>query len=410
MECCGLRLRPAWNGPNGQLGQSDAIKAILGKDLCVIVEQSNLPTEISKLHNVKLTGKFMVQVNSASDIRKSLRSIQKGEEEKSKNTSNGRGNNYPTEVAQNARMLKIELTDGIQSLFALEYKPIKELEGLVGEKLILENVPVKRGLLLLEPSNVKSLGGELPRTQDEPMVAENRINVTRTPGNKRVFEEMRDRTSLHPTATVPRANTQPSRQNVSEYRRRTAFERAVPSNNAERQPSSRRDAQTQNSTTSLVTSPSVSSSSAPRNVESASGEKYAYIDELKLGETGLVKAVITDISSFSTTNGMFNLIVEISDGVGVCKSLVDSNYCERHLIHLTPKELQLKKKTSKPEYKNVMGKASKKLQKMEGLLKMKRTSDAVPFIILDLLSPSRDESYSQHLLRQVQGQLKHVTY
>lgn len=59
------------------------------------------------------------------------------------------------------RMLKLELTDGITSCYAIEFARIPSLSATLkpGTKLSVSNVRVENGYLLLNPSNTFLLGG-----------------------------------------------------------------------------------------------------------------------------------------------------------------------------------------------------------------------------------------------------------
>ena len=58
-------------------------------------------------------------------------------------------------------MLKMELTDGKTTCYAIEYTPIPSLTIAIkrGAKIAVQNVRVENGLLLLNPTNVLLLGG-----------------------------------------------------------------------------------------------------------------------------------------------------------------------------------------------------------------------------------------------------------
>uniref|UniRef100_A0A4W5KLZ9 RecQ-mediated genome instability protein 1 n=1 Tax=Hucho hucho TaxID=62062 RepID=A0A4W5KLZ9_9TELE len=61
-------------------------------------------------------------------------------------------------------MLLLQLTDGVQTLEAMEYQPIPALSTTLkpGVKLQLQGqITCRLGLLLLKPGNIKVLGGEV---------------------------------------------------------------------------------------------------------------------------------------------------------------------------------------------------------------------------------------------------------
>lgn len=61
------------------------------------------------------------------------------------------------------RVLKMKLTDGVTSCYAIEFIPIPSLSATLkpGTKLSVANVRVENGLLLLNPSNTMVLGGHV---------------------------------------------------------------------------------------------------------------------------------------------------------------------------------------------------------------------------------------------------------
>lgn len=65
------------------------------------------------------------------------------------------------------RMLKLHCSDGVQDVFAFEYRPVPALVLQPGSKLIVRNVRVMRGLLALTPQVVAVVGGGWPQQQPE---------------------------------------------------------------------------------------------------------------------------------------------------------------------------------------------------------------------------------------------------
>eukprot|EP00474_Spongospora_subterranea_P010667 CRZ11125.1 hypothetical protein [Spongospora subterranea] len=67
------------------------------------------------------------------------------------------------------RTLKLALTDGVRTVYALEWRPISGLTGRYGMKLLCRNVPVRLSHLLLCTENTFVLGGSVP-CKVEPVV------------------------------------------------------------------------------------------------------------------------------------------------------------------------------------------------------------------------------------------------
>ncbi|KAF7724616.1 recQ-mediated genome instability protein 1 [Apophysomyces ossiformis] len=78
------------------------------------------------------------------------------------------------EVRFQRGMLRWTLTDGTKEIQALEFKRIPELNMNTpfGCKLLITNCQVRRGVLLLDPSKVKVLGGQVPALYQGNMTAE----------------------------------------------------------------------------------------------------------------------------------------------------------------------------------------------------------------------------------------------
>lgn len=126
-----------------------------------------LPEGLSQAQKTQLSGTFCVQVDSLIDISQPAYSqLQKwrgsdcGNDEVSAVTQ---ATQRPWE-AKPTRMLLLQVTDGVQSLEAMEYQSIPALSTALrpGVKLQLHGQMVCRlGMLLLGPTNIKVLGGEV---------------------------------------------------------------------------------------------------------------------------------------------------------------------------------------------------------------------------------------------------------
>ncbi|KAK7318299.1 hypothetical protein RJT34_02998 [Clitoria ternatea] len=102
-----------------------------------------LPPNVDSMHLRVLPGPYVLQVDEMINISCPLR---------------GRYEQAPPGVK---RCLKLSMTDGIQRVFGLEYRPIQALEvcASAGLKVAITNVFVRRGLLLLVPETIEILGG-----------------------------------------------------------------------------------------------------------------------------------------------------------------------------------------------------------------------------------------------------------
>ncbi|XP_019463410.1 PREDICTED: recQ-mediated genome instability protein 1 [Lupinus angustifolius] len=102
-----------------------------------------LPPSVDSMHRAQLPGPYVLQVDEIVNITCPLR---------------GRYNQAPPGAK---RCLKLSMTDGIQRVFGMEYRPIQALEvcAPAGLKVVISNVHVRRGLLMLVPETIEILGG-----------------------------------------------------------------------------------------------------------------------------------------------------------------------------------------------------------------------------------------------------------
>ncbi|XP_042500080.1 recQ-mediated genome instability protein 1 isoform X2 [Macadamia integrifolia] len=102
-----------------------------------------LPHDVHTMHLVDLGGPFVLQVDEIVNISCPLR------------------NRYQNAASGIKRCLKLSMTDGVQRVFGMEYRPIKDLEVLApaGLKVAIRNANVRRGLLMLVPEVLEVLGG-----------------------------------------------------------------------------------------------------------------------------------------------------------------------------------------------------------------------------------------------------------
>ncbi|XP_023124272.2 recQ-mediated genome instability protein 1 isoform X2 [Amphiprion ocellaris] len=126
-----------------------------------------LPEGLAQAQKTELSGTFCVQVDSLLDVSQpAYGQLQKWRGTDCANDDVSAVTQYtqrPWE-ARPTRMLLLQVTDGVQSLEAMEYQPIPALTAALrpGAKLQLQGRIVCRlGMLLLGPSNIKILGGEV---------------------------------------------------------------------------------------------------------------------------------------------------------------------------------------------------------------------------------------------------------
>ncbi|KAK3000400.1 hypothetical protein RJ639_021054 [Escallonia herrerae] len=152
----GLRLRSEWldscvRGLEGllftRLDDAAEAKLCFEQFLCSdmnCVGAGVLPENVQDMHLVDLAGTFVLQVDEIVHISCPLK---------------GRYQNAPSTL----RCLKLSMTDCVQRVFGMEYRPIKDLEDLApaGLKVATCNLNVRHELLMLVPEVLGGLVEEL---------------------------------------------------------------------------------------------------------------------------------------------------------------------------------------------------------------------------------------------------------
>ncbi|XP_068594742.1 recQ-mediated genome instability protein 1 [Brachionichthys hirsutus] len=126
-----------------------------------------LPEGLAQAQKTELSGTFCIQVDSLLDVSQpaygQLQKFRGADCANDDVSAFTQATQRPWE-AKATRMLLMQVTDGVQSLEAMEYQPIPALSTALrpGVKLQLRGQMVCRlGVILLGPSNIKVLGGEV---------------------------------------------------------------------------------------------------------------------------------------------------------------------------------------------------------------------------------------------------------
>ncbi|KAG7332131.1 hypothetical protein KOW79_003965 [Hemibagrus wyckioides] len=126
-----------------------------------------LPAGISEVEKMELNGCYCLQMDSLLDVSQpaysQLQRLRGSDCSNDEVTAVTQATQRPWE-AKPTRMLMLQLTDGVQDLEAIEYRPVPALSANLppGTKLqVVGLVMVRLGVLLLKPENVKVLGGEV---------------------------------------------------------------------------------------------------------------------------------------------------------------------------------------------------------------------------------------------------------
>lgn len=132
-----------------------------------------LPAGISEAEKMELNGCYCLQVDSLLDVSQpaysQLQRLRGSDCSNDQVSAVTQATQRPWE-AKPTRMLMLQLTDGVQDLQGIEYRPIPALSADLppGTKLqVVGMVVVRLGVLLLKPENVRVIGGEV----EELMVA-----------------------------------------------------------------------------------------------------------------------------------------------------------------------------------------------------------------------------------------------
>ncbi|KAJ8285428.1 hypothetical protein GJAV_G00026690, partial [Gymnothorax javanicus] len=146
-----------------------ALEQWLYTDLRVLAHPVLPP--LGRVTKTELSGIFCVQMNSVLDI--SRPAYVQLQQRRGTDCSNDQvaavtqATQRPWEASP-VRMLMLQLTDGVQDVEALEYKPVPTLNADLppGTKLLLQGVlQCRLGVLLLTPDNVRVLGGAVEELQ-----------------------------------------------------------------------------------------------------------------------------------------------------------------------------------------------------------------------------------------------------
>ncbi|XP_078435167.1 recQ-mediated instability protein (DUF1767) [Wolffia australiana] len=153
----GLKLRREWldsciasllGSRPGFLAMEDSAKAKLCFEQFLFSDMNfsgggGLPGNVGEMHGIVLEGPFVLQVDEIVNISAPLRE------------------RYNETHAGLKRCLKLSLTDGVQRVYGMEYRPVSQIKVLAssGLKIALRNVHIRHGLLMLVPEAVEVLGG-----------------------------------------------------------------------------------------------------------------------------------------------------------------------------------------------------------------------------------------------------------
>ncbi|KAK0181701.1 hypothetical protein PV327_003964 [Microctonus hyperodae] len=127
-------------------------------------ERGYLPKNIQQQKLLTLPGNYMLQIEKAYDISTSkYKQLEKIRNVSNENIEVTDAEKSQQPIPKTRRMLNLYLSDGIQDIIAMEYKPIPSLKKVVSGYKIMIKGPVvcRRGVILLEEKNIRMIGGEI---------------------------------------------------------------------------------------------------------------------------------------------------------------------------------------------------------------------------------------------------------
>ncbi|XP_028167377.1 recQ-mediated genome instability protein 1-like [Ostrinia furnacalis] len=128
------------------------------KEIC----PGSLPPNLKERVKTVLSDRFVLQINAAVDI--GTPAYQQYLKLQKVNTENIDATTKFDDKIPNHRMIKLYLTDGVQEISGIEYKPMRNLSCDItpGCKVLIKGpVECRRGVLLLTESSIELLGGEV---------------------------------------------------------------------------------------------------------------------------------------------------------------------------------------------------------------------------------------------------------
>ncbi|CAG4994612.1 unnamed protein product [Parnassius apollo] len=138
------------------------------KEIC----PGSLPANLRSQQKVTLNGRFVLQINKCIDI--GTPAYQQYLKLQKVNTENIEATTNFEEKISSHRMIKLYLTDGVQEVSAIEYRPMRNLSCDItpGCKMLIKGpIECRRGMFLLTESNIELLGGEVQELVDTNSLA-----------------------------------------------------------------------------------------------------------------------------------------------------------------------------------------------------------------------------------------------
>ena len=149
----GIRTTPSFEQRVANLpsGGGNNLEAVYNEYLKSDIKDTSLPClppNVATRNMETMKGLYVLQVTSIKNIGVSKEEREKGDD------------------ARGKRTLMFCFTDGAQEVVGVEFEPLHDLKLAdigYGTKFAVENVTIRRGIMLLTARNFKRLGGSIPR-------------------------------------------------------------------------------------------------------------------------------------------------------------------------------------------------------------------------------------------------------
>ncbi|XP_039281832.1 recQ-mediated genome instability protein 1 isoform X2 [Nilaparvata lugens] len=184
--------------------QNFALQQWLLADLRMI-SHGSLPPNLSDINSIMLTGTYPMQINYFFNVGESAYSQYEKMRKLCLDDQQIGAETQASWMPKPKRMLKMEITDGVQTIQGFEYSYLTKLNESMepGLKVLVKGpVECRKGVLLLKDNNIEILGGELDtlvesnpvahiiaeKLQFDPNVVKN--NITQTDNTTQLFSQV----------------------------------------------------------------------------------------------------------------------------------------------------------------------------------------------------------------------------
>ncbi|KAI5058246.1 hypothetical protein GOP47_0026416 [Adiantum capillus-veneris] len=392
LQSRGVRPTPRWlNACVDGLATSRAgflqLPASLQAEICFshflvtdlnIMGAAVLPPHVHTLHAIELAGPFVLQVDEITDIGAPIRQ------------------RYKERLANASRCLKLSMTDGVQRVYGIEYRPIRDLNVLspAGFKVAVHHVNVRRGLLLLVPETVIVLGGQVECLE----VARQRVvqHVNKPPRGSRSLRGTTSQ-SLAESASSAAWDTAQTRESTAHVNEQMGQLPRAPisgsaSGNANQNTEDRAPCSTSNFSTRGVDNTGFTYLSLLK-------KQWASNQQGASDMHGKIKCVLTGVKEFHFKDReQFRLLVFIDDGSQIASVLIHNRVIQQ-VVGFSARQVSAALASSCPneviKMKENLSRFQAFLTKFEGMVLLQRDDEtAIPIVIEMTEGCSKQDAWS----------------